>query len=77
MLDIHYGKGDIYGYWSIDQVCLDLNHCGQNFTFINVLVSANLMTLKGSGIVGLGARNNAKIDMFINKMHKDGVISKA
>ena len=76
MWDQHYGKGDIYGYWSIDQVCIDLNHCDKNFTFINVLATANV-NMAVSGIVGLGAKNYAKYDMFVDKMHKDGVMKKA
>lgn len=43
---------------------------------MNVIASANLKNLKGSGLVGLGANSYSKLDMFIPKMKKAGVLKK-
>lgn len=76
-LEIHYGRGDVYGFWSYDQVCLDQNNCDPEFNFINVFAEANLKGLNAAGLVGLGNANGYKLDMFVPKMKKVGVLKNA
>lgn len=53
---LKYGKGAIMGHPSTDRACFgtDDQHCIPHLSFITVVKSADLASLRGSGLIGLG-----------------------
>lgn len=77
-MDLHYGSGDVYGYNSLDTICIKPGRCADNFSFITVGMQTGLDQLYTSGIVGLSPNNEESTnDLFILKMKESGVIEKA
>ena len=78
VFDLHYGTGDVYGYSSQDQVCFDEDFCSPKFKFINVGYQKDLGGLRCSGVVGMSPyTTDDNGDLFVEKLHKDGVIDEA
>ena len=52
---LQYGKGAIMGHPATDRACFgnDNSHCLDNLSFLTVVNSADLSSLKGSGLIGL------------------------
>lgn len=75
VVDLHYGSGDVYGYNSLDTVCIKPGKCAEGFSFLTVGMQTGLDTLYSSGIVGLSPNNEEAVsDLFIMKLKKTGVI---
>ena len=75
--DMFYGKGDIYGYISYDQLCIKPGVCSKDFAFLDIGL-ANNMALPTSGLVGLSPSADDIIgDLFVSQMKKTGAIDKA
>jgi len=78
LVDLHYGSGDVYGYNSIDTVCIRPGDCANDFSFLTVGMQTGLSSLYSSGIVGLSPNSDDSVnDLFIIKMKESGVIEKA
>jgi saccharopepsin len=78
IMDLHYGSGDAYGYYSHDLVCLKPDKCADDFGFMSVGAVKNMYFLQASGIVGLTPVSmDPKCDLFIEKMKKNGLIPTA
>ena len=77
-MDLHYGSGDVYGYNSMDTVCIKAGKCADNFSFLTVGMQTGLGSLYTSGILGLSPNSDETTnDLFILKMKESGVIEKA
>jgi hypothetical protein len=78
LTDLHYGTGDVYGYNSLDRVCIKPGKCADDFSFLTVGMQTGLDSLATSGILGLSPNNDSPTnDLFIIKMKKAGIIDKA
>jgi hypothetical protein len=81
IIDLHYGVGSVYGYNSIDHFCISENRCAPSYSFLSVAYQTNLSGGDNSGqvgFIGLGMHNtDHTLDLFITKMKKEGVITKA
>lgn len=76
--DLHYGSGDVYGYISHDQVCINEDNCADDFGFMTVGQQVNLNTLMSDGLVGMSPKETDQYgDLFILKMKETGVIDHA
>ena len=75
--DLHYGTGDVYGFNSIDQVCIKPDKCSNDFSFLTVFEQDGLDSLYASGIVGLSPGHGSVNDLFIQKLKSSGTIKQA
>ena len=81
VVDLHYGSGSVYGYNSIDHVCISKDTCATNYSFLTIAYETNLGGNIGggqSGFIGLGYYNpNNLLDLFITKYKKEGIIKQS
>lgn len=79
MYDIHYGTGDVYGFYSVDDICIEgplaksddsdwFNASCTNMIFANVVkVTEPMKIIQASGIVGMRPVSGNE-DYFLNKL---------
>ena len=76
--DLHYGTGDAYGYYSVDQICLTAKDCDKEFVFATVYTTSKLASLHASGIIGMSpSEKNLIGDLFLVKLRKAGIIDRS
>ena len=78
--DLHYGLGDVYGYISVDTICVnDGKICTPNVSFVNVGYQDNMdmsFGMKASGLIGLGPLSKwTTLDLFITRMKREKTIN--
>lgn len=76
IVDIHYGSADIYGWQSMDTVCITSELCAANVTFLSVGMQNGMDMVQASGLVGLGP-GGSQSDRFILKLRDAGLIERA
>lgn len=73
IIDQAYGKGDIYGYLSYDQVCVLPTKCANDFSFLTVGIVNDISGV--SGLIGLSPyQKEATADSFLVRMKDSGTI---
>ena len=73
MVDQAYGKGDIYGYLSYDQVCVLPTKCAKDFSFLSVGLVNQIRGV--NGLIGLSPyQRDSTADSFLVKMKESGTI---
>ncbi|CDW83892.1 eukaryotic aspartyl protease family protein [Stylonychia lemnae] len=78
-LNVRYGAGNVWGYKSQDQVCLEKNKpetCIINYNFLAVDQATDLSGLQCDGIIGLAPSTQfTQSDLFIDKLFMNGIIN--
>ena len=79
---LHYGRGEVLGYDTRDQVCLNEdntleNGCMSDYLFRTVVWEKDLEGLAGAGLIGLAPSNQgAGAQLFVPSLYKQGAIKK-
>ncbi|CDW80046.1 pepsinogen a [Stylonychia lemnae] len=74
---VTYGTGQVRGYLSQDQVCLqkNLSSCLQEFQFLSVFETYELGGLKSDGVIGLAPSSyRSGPNLFIDELYQNGLI---
>lgn len=76
---IQYGGGSVWGYKSMDMVCLDSDDsgtCFPNYSFLSVFEAKDLEGLQSDGILGLApSSQNTTAELFIDRLVRHGLIT--